>query len=130
RDPGLGGVDLFLVRGGDLHGAVAVDVDLGAGLFDDLADDLAARADDVADLVGRNLDRLDLGRELTQLGAGAVDGLVHLVEDVQTAGRSLGDRLAHDLFGDARDLDVHLQRGDAFARAGHLEVHVAQVIFV
>ena len=49
---------------------------------------------------------------------------------MHAAGRSLGDRLAHDLFGDARDLDVHLQRGDAFARAGHLEVHVAEVIFV
>ena len=28
-----------------------------------------------------------------------------------------------------RDLDVHLQRGDAGARAGDLEVHVAVVVF-
>jgi hypothetical protein len=28
------------------------------------------------------------------------------------------------------DLDVHLQRGDAVFGTGHLEVHVAEVIFV
>ena len=33
-------------------------------------------------------------------------------------------------FGDALDLDVHLQRSDAVGGAGHLEVHVAQVVFV
>ena len=42
----------------------------------------------------------------------------------------LVERVLHDLPGDAVDLDVHLQRGDAVARAGHLEVHVAEVIFV
>ncbi len=36
----------------------------------------------------------------------------------------------HDFLGDALDLDVHLQRGDAVGGAGHLEVHVAQVIFI
>ena len=41
----------------------------------------------------------------------------------------LFERLAHDLGGDAGHLDVHLQRGDARRRAGHLEVHVAVVIF-
>ena len=32
-----------------------------------------------------------------------------------------------DLPVDAADLDVHLQGGDALARAGHFEVHVAEV---
>ena len=31
---------------------------------------------------------------------------------------------------DARDLDVHLQRGDAVLGAGDLEVHVAEVVLV
>ena len=31
--------------------------------------------------------------------------------------------------GDAGDLDVHLERGDALAGAGDLEVHVALVVF-
>ena len=39
---------------GDLDRAVIVDVDLGAGRLDDLADDLAAGADDLADLVLRD----------------------------------------------------------------------------
>jgi len=39
-------------------------------------------------------------------------------------------RHAHDFFRDARDLDVHLQRGDALVGAGHLEVHVAKVVFI
>ncbi len=39
-------------------------------------------------------------------------------------------RHPHDLFGDAGDLDVHLQRGDALIGAGDLEVHVAEMILV
>src|SRR3989449_10400296 len=39
-------------------------------------------------------------------------------------------RSLHDLLGDALDLDVHLQRGDAALGARHLEVHVAEVILV
>ena len=72
----------------------SLDVDLGAGLGDDLADHLAAGADHFADLVDRDLDGLDLRRVLAQLGAGAVHGLVHLAEDVQAAALSLGERLA------------------------------------
>ena len=60
---------------------------------------------------------------------GAGERLVHLAEDVQPAAARLLERLAHHLGGDAGDLDVHLQRGDAVGRAGDLEVHVAVVIF-
>ena len=38
------------------------------------------------------------------------------------------ERLGEDLEGDARDLDVHLERGDALGGAGDLEVHVAEVV--
>ena len=54
--------------------------------------------------------------------------LVHLAEDVQPAAARLLERLPHHLGGDAGDLDVHLQRGDAVGGAGDLEVHVAVVI--
>ena len=40
----------------------------------------------------------------------------------------LRERVAQDLERDARDLDVHLQRGDALLGAGDLEVHVAEVV--
>ena len=42
--------------------------------------------------------------------------------------RGLLEGVPHDLLRDARDLDVHLQRGDAVARAGDLEVHVAEMV--
>ena len=63
-------------------------------------------------------------------GARRGQRLGHLAEDVQAAVLGLRQRDLHDLFGDALDLDVHLQRGDAVGGAGHLEVHVAEVIFV
>ena len=51
-------------------------------------------------------------------------------EDVHAAFARLRQRDRHDLLGDALDLDVHLQRGDAAVGAGDLEVHVAEVILV
>jgi hypothetical protein len=56
--------------------------------------------------------------------------LGHLAEDVQTAVLGLTERDLHDLLGDALDLDVHLQRGDAVGGTGDLEVHVAEMILV
>jgi hypothetical protein len=49
---------------------------------------------------------------------------------VQPARAGLLQRLAHDLGRDARDLDVHLERGDPGLGARDLEVHVAQVVLV
>nr|GFD54910.1 hypothetical protein [Tanacetum cinerariifolium] len=95
-----------------------VDVDLGAGLRDDLADHLAAGADHFADLRLVDGEGLDARGMRRQLGAGLAQRLGHLVEDVRAAGVCLLQRDLHDLLGDARDLDVHLQRGDALAGAG------------
>ena len=75
-------------------------------------------------------DRLDARRVFAELSACAGDRLRHLAEDVQTAFLRLSERDAHDLFGDAGDLDVHLQRRDTLLGACHLEVHVAEVIFI
>ena len=116
--------------GGDLDGAVVGNVDLGAGLLHDLADDLAARADDLADLVDRDREHFDARRMLAELGACLRERLAHLAEDVQAAVLRLRKRDPHDLFGDAGDLDVHLQRGHAALGAGHLEIHVAEMVFV
>ena len=60
----------------------------------------------------------------------AVSAFDHLAEDVHPAVLRLGERLLHDRRGDAGDLDVHLQRGDAVRGAGDLEVHVAEVVLV
>ena len=129
-DAPQGRLDRLALGGGDLHRAVVLDVDLGAGLGDDLADHRAARADHLADLVGRDLDGLDARRVLAELGARRAQRLAHLAEDVHAPLARLVERDAHDLLGDAGDLDVHLQGGDALLGAGDLEVHVAQVVLV
>src|SRR5215472_10391677 len=93
---------------GDLHRAVALDVDGGAGLLGDLADDGAALADDVADLLRIDLEGDDGRRPLGHLLARLVDDAVHLAEDVQAAFARLLERDLHDLGRHALDLDVHL----------------------
>src|SRR5581483_8198925 len=133
RDP-QDPVDRLLHRGavarGDLNGAVVLDVDRAAGLLDERADDLAAGADDVADLVRADLDRGDAGRVGRHLLTWARERLRHLAQDVEAAGARLLERRVHDLARDAADLDVHLERGHAFRRAGDLEVHVAEMVLV
>src|SRR5262249_15268766 len=129
-DPFDGRLDRFGVGRCDLHGAVVLDIDLGPGLFDDFADDLAAGADDVADLVGRDGDLNDARRVGAHAFARRVQRLVHFTEDVHAPGVRAVERHLHDFLGDAGDLDVHLQRGDALFGAGHLEVHVAEVVFI
>src|SRR5947208_2412239 len=115
---------------GDLHVAVVVDIDLGAGLLDDFTDHLAAGADHFADLVGGNLEGLDARRVFAEFGARGVQGLGHFAENMDAPFLGLAERDPHDLLGDPGDLDVHLQRGDAVIGAGHLEVHVAEMILV
>src|SRR6185312_6821279 len=96
-----GGFALRLVHRGDLDGAVVLDLDGRAGLLLDAAHHHAALADDVADLLGVDLDDHDARRPLGHVGTGLGDDLVHLAEDVQTAVLLLGESLLHDLFGDA-----------------------------
>src|SRR5206468_11425153 len=114
---------------GNRDQAVVVHVDFGAGLLLDAPDGLALGADQVADLVRPDLDRDDARRVLGQLRARLRDRLIHDVEDVQPRLLRLLERLGDDLEVEAHDLDVHLDRRDALARARDLEVHVAQGVF-
>ena len=118
-----------LVGGGDGHGAVVLDVDLHAGLGNDAVDGLAAGTDDVADLVGVDLEADDPGRVGRKLRPGRAQALAHLVQDEQPSAAGLGQGPGEDLLVDALDLDIHLDGGDAVTGAGHLEVHVAQEVF-
>src|SRR5690606_8331073 len=61
-DPRASGLDLAEIGGADLDHAFVVDIHLRAGFGDDLADYLAAGADDVADLRLVDLHRLDTRR--------------------------------------------------------------------
>src|SRR6266852_6258069 len=115
--------------GEDVHGAVFEDVDLDAGGFDDGSDLLAARPDEVADLVLRDF-QLEEARSVSRdLRACLAEGLLHGVENLETSFLRLREGFAHHGDGDTENLDVHLQRGDARARARDFEVHVAVVVF-
>jgi len=127
-DDALGLHRRFLVGGGDVHLAVVVDFDLGAGALDDRADHLAAGADDVADLLAVDHDADDPRGVLGDVLPGTLEGAQHVVQDVDPTLTGLAQRLLHDLAGDALDLEIHLDGGDALLTPGDLEVHVAVVV--
>src|SRR5690606_18883039 len=87
----------LLVDSADEDGAVVLDVDLGAGRLLDPADHLAARADDLTDLIRSDLDTVDPRRVRGHLRPRLRQHRVHLVEDVEPAAARLLERLAHDL---------------------------------
>ena len=91
-----------------VHPAGVIHIDLHAGRIDDPANHLAARSDQIANLVGRNLNRVDARCKLRLLFARMTDRRIHNVQKMQPALLGLGQRLAHNLRRDAHDLDVHL----------------------
>src|SRR5581483_4675025 len=110
--------------------AVVLDVDLYASLLDDAADDLASGADDLADLLGPDFERDDTRSVTRHLTARLGDRLVHDTEDMLAAFLRLVERVAHDLARNAGDLNIHLQRCDALARARDFEIHIAEMVLI
>src|SRR5271166_3343643 len=107
------------VGGPDVDGAVVLDRDLGAGVVLDRVDHLALRADDLTDLVHRDLDRDDprgVDGHLARLG----DGAAHDVQDGHPGRAGLLQRGGEHRGGNAVELGVQLQRGDHLLGAGHL----------
>ena len=66
-----------------------VDLDLGAGHLFEFADNRTLGADDLADLVLRDLDRLDPWRPFVHLAPWLGNDLSHGVEDEQSGFTSL-----------------------------------------
>ena len=107
--------------------AVVLDRDLGSGVFLDLVDHLALRADDLTDLVDWDLDGDDARcvlRHLLRLG----DRFVHLVENDETGVTGLGECACKHRCRDTVELRVELQCGDEVTRTGNLEVHVTESV--
>ena len=110
----------------DADHAVVVDTDVGAGLGLDGVDHLALRANDLTDLLHRDLERIDLRRVLPDVVTWAGDRLGHYRQDRQTGFLRLVQGVGQDLGGNAVDLGIQLERRHVLSRAGHLEVHVAE----
>ena len=115
---------------GDGDGAVVVHVELRARLFLNGPDHLAARPDEQADLVRRNL-RLQQPRGALgdRLPRGA-EGREHRLQNLAAGDPGLLQGGPQDVVRDAFELDVELDAGDAVLRPGDLEVHVAVVVLV
>src|SRR5207248_10477579 len=88
-----------------------------------------ARPDEFAYRVRVDLDLDDARSVRRNVRARLADGLLHRVQDVQATFLGLLQSVGHDLRVDTADLDVHLKRSDAVARARDLEVHITVVVF-
>ena len=99
------------------------------GRFRDPADRFAARPDEQTDLFGIDLNRLNAGRELAQVGAWRGKCPEHRLEDFDARIASLHDSGLRNFQRQTVDLQIELESGDAFGRARELEVHVTEVIF-
>ena len=129
-DHALGFIHALLLASADGDRAVVVDVDLDACALDDLVDGLAALSDNITDLLGIDLHKVDLGSVLVDCGTGLGDGVVHnAVHDEHSGFTAACDGAGDDVPGQAVDLNVHLDGSDAVLCAGHLEVHVAEEVF-
>ena len=117
---GLDGKDgalcVLLIHGGDEHMAVLLHVDLAVAGGADVLNDLAALTDHVLDLVGGDHHAEHLGCPAAQLLTGLGDhGLDDLVQNIQPTLAALLEGLGNDVVGQAVDLDVHLDGGNALA---------------
>ncbi len=106
----------------DIHGSAG---GLGNGL-----DILAARANDQANDIGIDHQFRMLGRVRRKLGARFGDNPGHFAKNMQPALPGLAHGRAHDVRGQTCNFDIHLHAGNAVGRAGNLEVHIAQGIFI
>ncbi len=112
----------------DADHAVVLDADFGAGLFDDRADDLAARTNQLANAIGIDPNLGDTRRHWRKRFTGLVDRRVHLFQNIQAAFFRFGQSLAQEIDGNAGQFQIELERGDPFPGARNLEVHVAKVV--
>ncbi len=119
----------FRRNGEDIHRAVIFDVNFATGFLDELLDVLAAGADERADLLRIDLHDLDARGVLAEFLARFGESLRHFGEDVQAGDAGFLNRLGHKRVRDALELEVELEAGDAFVRAGNFAIHVAEVVF-
>ena len=122
---GVGGTDLDLALAVDL-----VDRDVGTGLFLNALDDFATLADDGTDKLFVDGHAHDARHMRLVVGTRFGNGLVDEVEDVQASFLSLIKCLLKHLIGESVALDIHLSGCDTVLGTSHLEVHVAQMVFV
>ena len=112
----------------DKDRAVVVDIDLDFVSFLQCTNGLAARADNLADLLRVHVDGEDAGRVGAEFLTGFGKNLQHLFHDVHAPLPGLLQRDTQDFKVQSFDFEIHLQSGDAVSAASDFEIHVAEVI--
>ena len=118
----------FASSGSNVDGAVIFDRQICAGVFLDLVDHLALRANDLTDLIHGNLDGDD-ARSVRAHFIRAVNSLVDQIKDGQASVAGLSKGATQDLGINTVEFGVELEGGDEVLGAGYLEVHVAEAVF-
>ena len=135
-----GGIHSRLVHAKDIHDTLCslhtvragnfLDGNGSTGLFLESLDGLATLADNGTDKLGSHLDLHHARHEGLVVLTRFADGLHHFAHDVQATLTGLLEGFLQYFVAQAVHLDIHLGSGDAVLGTGHLEVHIAQVIFV
>ncbi len=125
----LGNFCAHAIGGCNVNSAVFFNVDLHASFILQGADVLAAGTDERTDLVHRDFHGDDAWGVRLQICTRFSQRSQHLIHNGHACGASLFESFLHHLCAQARDLDVHLQSGDAGSGSSYLEIHIAEVIF-
>ena len=128
-NPCLGLSAAFSVYGSDVYETRIVNVDFGTRFFRNLFNHLAARPDDIANLVGMylhgNNTRCIGGQFLTR----CIEDRQHLIHNMKASFMSLFQSRIKNFTAEAFDFNIHLNSRNALCRTGYLEVHITQSIF-
>ena len=126
-------IDFILFRSADVDFSLAVDFVDGnccTSFFLDSLDYFATLTDDSANEFLVNGHVNDAWNVWLVVFAWGRDSFVDELEDVQASFLSLAESLFEDFVWQTVALDVHLGSGDTVSGTSHLEVHIAQVVFV
>ena len=116
------------VNSSDKYATGIIDINLSAGFVNNLLDHLAARSDNLSNLIRIYMDSSNLRSILGQLFARFADAFHHFAHDEFTAAFSLCQSLGEDILVDTVNLNIHLDSSNTFFGTCNLEVHIAQSI--
>ena len=122
-------VAILDIDGGDEDRAVLLDINLRIRIVDDLFDHLAARPNDVADLVDVNVHGRDPRRIRREIRRRFSDALQHFPHDEGAAALRLFKRRGENFPGNPGNFDIHLNRRNALLCPGDFEIHIAEGVF-
>src|SRR5690349_4338116 len=112
------------------NGAIVRNIDGGPRLFSKRTDHRPPFPYDVTYFLGVDSDLDDTGSMFRDILAPSRQRLLHDRENMYPSFPCLYQGSMQDLFGDPLNLDIHLQGSNAVFGTRHLEIHVAQVIFI